>query len=72
MPIYLLQRNGMTHYDEYDRFVIKAKDSKQARKLASIRDDYDKKVWLNPKKSSIEKVKDTGKSEIILDSFNAA
>ena len=71
MPLYNIWRTGQTSYEELAEVVVKAKTAKEARKLASkCEDSYHEKLWLNPKKSKLVRLKETGKSEVIVVKHN--
>lgn len=72
MKLYLLKRKSLCRYDEADSFVVRAKNSAQARKLASKgAGDEGKQTWLNKNGSSCRSLKTEGTLEIVIRSFNA-
>lgn len=64
--IYLIERLDEVGYDEYDSFVVRAKDPKQALDICSKRAKY-----FNETNTQITKLCELGEDEIILGSFNA-
>ena len=58
-------------WDEYIGFVVRAGSSKTARKLCSEAEPDFKDRWLDPKQSTCSWIQDTGKAEIILESYQA-
>lgn len=64
MALYLVSRNDEVDYDEYDSFVVRAKNEEEAILICS--DDQFRKD-----NTTIEKLEEKGKSEIILGSYNA-
>ena len=73
MKLYKIERTTKIDYDEYDSFVIRAKNEQHARKLAkqangihSLADE-----WLDPATSTVEVLTPKGEAGIILGSFNA-
>lgn len=60
-------------YDTSDGFVVRAWASSQARELASkYAGDEGSAVWLDPKKTTCEVLKNVGAPGIVLKSFQAA
>lgn len=64
-------------YDKYDGFVIRAETEEQARAVAQKggADEIargDRLAWTNSKYSTCEMLREDGKEEIVLSSFNAA
>jgi len=77
MNIYKIELRRVD-YDEYDSFVVSAKDESKAKELCGIRPDKDTSaiVWDNLFEANIEKVTLIGTyykevEESILGSFNA-
>ena len=72
MKLFLLTRDNYT-WDEYDAFVIRAKNEDEARKLAAKEGErsFESVHWLDKTVSTCEEIKIKGDKEIILSSFNA-
>jgi hypothetical protein len=59
-------------YDEYDVFIVWAKDENDARRRAGAKSaDEGVECWLDPAQSTCEELLDKGKPGIVLGSFNA-
>lgn len=76
MALFILEdKDDLTSWDSNVGFIIRAKDEEEARKIANSTRGDEKKIskdfWLDEKYSSCKRLKTTGKSEIILNSFNA-
>ena len=74
MKLWILSRTDSVDYDEYDSFVILAKDEAEARQLAEAAGSPYRKagIWLNSDKCTCEQLTRKGKkAEVILGSFNA-
>lgn len=69
MKLYLLSRKDGCDYDETRAILIRAKNSKQARYIAS--NTKGANTWLNPKKSNCRAIKIEEKVKIIIGDFNA-
>lgn len=74
MKLYLLKVIDVDGYDILAGVVIRAKDARQARRIAS-KEEYDP-FWdttnlLDPKRSTCEQLKPEGKSGIILSDYRA-
>jgi hypothetical protein len=74
MPLYILNRpEPECSYDELREIVVRAKNEKEARTLASAyRGDEGKEVWLDGKQSTCEKLQVRGKSVVICADFYEA
>jgi hypothetical protein len=74
MPLYILNRpEPECSYDELREVVVRAKNEKEARTLASAyRGDEGKEVWLDGKQSTCEKLQVRGKSVVICADFYEA
>lgn len=70
--IYLLKRvrGHEKANDEFQGFVVRASSEEQARKMVDDRNCWDDD-FLDPKKTTCEKLLSKGKSEILLEDFNA-
>lgn len=64
--LYLVERLDEADYDEYDSFVVRAKDPKQTLDICSKRANY-----FNETNTQITRLCELGQDEIILGSFNA-
>ena len=64
MNIYLLERNDLVGYDEYDSIVIAANNETQAREIA-------KETWGNQEDVNCENVSNPKEAGLILASYNA-
>jgi hypothetical protein len=79
MALYLVSRTDSVDYDEFDALVIRAKNEKEALKIATARDPYSyeqaraeyQRFAADGSNAKVEKIAVTGKSEVILGSFNA-
>ena len=71
MPLYLLKEKRLGPYDSYDSHLIRAKDPKEARRIANIISADEGPIWGNPGLSSCRRIQEEGKSGIIISSFNA-
>lgn len=69
MPLYLISRNDEVGYDEYDSFVVRAKNRKEALEIIAAKHNFGG-CWRDHD-VKFEIIKETGKSEVILGSFNA-
>lgn len=77
MKLWILSRTDRVDYDEYDAFVVLAKDEASARKLAAEEDPnptycdrgYD---WADSKHVKCEQISlRTAKAQVLLGSYNA-
>lgn len=60
-------------YDKSFGHVVRAKNEKQARKIASVkRGDEGVDAWLNPEHSTCEILSPRGEEELIITDFHAA
>ena len=64
MRIYELYSQRNHHMDHTVAMIVRAKDSRAARKLAAAVSERD--VWLNPKKSSCRALKLEGTEEAVI------
>ena len=73
MKLYLLTADyDRVYYDCFDRFIVRANDELEARKLAAAESsDEGEETWLDPKFSECQELTSDGPVEIILGSFNA-
>jgi hypothetical protein len=73
MKLYLLSRDNIftCEYDEYDEKLIRAKTSKEARLIANESTGSEGKIWEDTKKVKVKEIKVTGKSGVIMTSYNA-
>lgn len=71
MFLYLLESKRSVPLDAYESFLIRARDSKEARRIANIKHADEGHIWEDPKLSSCRKISDRGKPGIIISSFNA-
>jgi len=72
MPLYFLSRPDCS-YDELRQVVVRAKNEKEARVLASAyRGDEGEEVWLDERQSICEKLQVRGKSRVICVDFYEA
>ena len=75
MKIYLLERKDNPGWDENVGFVIRAKSSQQARKIAAAQSgDEPSEIWLSPDTSrctSMDSLQTLHTEEVLLASFNA-
>lgn len=77
--LFLISRIGQTDYDEYDSFVVRAPSEEKARKAIVATHfpvEYswhavERKVWLDPTKSTCERLRAGGKAAVVLGSYNA-
>lgn len=67
--IFRLKRKGAADWDEYQAFVVRARDEYEARLMASQHDSHG--GWDHPGKTDCEVVSPEGESEIILSDFMA-
>ena len=65
MKIYFVGRTDKIDYDEYDSFIVRAENKKDALQLLTNKEGF-KEATTEIKEINIE-----GKSDIILGSFNA-
>lgn len=74
MPLYLLERVACTvGYDETESVVVRAKDSKEARQLASTACGGEgKAAWLSRTTSRCQRLPACGVSVVIIRSFISA
>ena len=73
MKLYVLRRIDEASYDEARAMVVRAKNSRMARKIASgHRGDEGCDVWLNPVKTSCKELKVDGPEEMIVCDFYEA
>ena len=70
MKLFLLTRDNY-RWDEYDAFVIRAKNEDEARELVSKVDRFEAIHWLDKTVSKCEEIKIKGDKKIILSSFYA-
>lgn len=66
MKIYLVSRTDSVGYDEYDAFVVKAKNKMEALELCNA--EWGQFTEYN---TEIEEINLKGKPEVLLGSFNA-
>jgi hypothetical protein len=71
MNIYKIERTGKVGWDEYDGFVIRAKDESHARIIAAEKDTQCAAIWMSETQSSVEIITRSGDAGIILESFIA-
>jgi hypothetical protein len=72
MPLYFLSRPDCS-YDELREVVVRAKDEKEARQLASAyRGDEGEWVWLDNTRSTCEKLQVRGESGVVCADFYEA
>lgn len=72
MPLYILNRPDCS-YDELREVVVRAKDEKEARLLASAyKGDEGTEVWLDEKQSTCKKLQVRGKSGVVCVDFYEA
>jgi len=72
MMLFLVKRIGNTGYDEYKGFVIRAKNKEEALDIASKKANCEFVEDFTEKNAvTVEKISNSGKSEIVLDSFRA-
>ncbi len=72
MPLYFLSRPDCS-YGELREVVVRAKDQKEARQLASAyKGDEGTEVWLDKKQSTCEKLQVRGKSGVVCADFHEA
>jgi hypothetical protein len=71
MNIYKIEQTGKVGWDQYEGFVIRAKDESHARFIAAEKDTQYAAIWMNEKHSSVEIITRSGDFGIILESFNA-
>lgn len=70
MNLWFLSREDC-YYDEMCCLVVRAKDEKSARKIASENSiDEGEEVWLDPSKSKCDRLTPTGKSGLIIQDVN--
>ena len=69
MKLFKLTRTDSVDYDEYDSFVVRAKNEKEARDLLQKEHSYD--TWPNGSNVTCEVLRNKGDPEIIIGSFNA-
>jgi len=69
--LYLLKQKNDLHHDEFWGKVIRAKNVKEARRIANVRVADEGEIWENPKLTSCKIIKTEGKSEVILNDFHA-
>jgi hypothetical protein len=68
--LFILEPIGEIEWEEVDHMVIRAKDEKEARKLANDSFSYEnKKIWEDPNKVLCEVIDPEGESEIISSSI---
>jgi ATP phosphoribosyltransferase len=72
MPLYHVYRLTHIGYDEHDAFVVRAKNKKAAREIVVATSyGHEKQHWKNEKKSKVDLLPVSGKSEVVCASFNA-
>ena len=76
MRLYILQRLDGADYDENDGFVIRAEDSKEARKIASEQAGEENRItrrspWLQPTLTSCKTLNIAGKPGVIICDFHS-
>jgi len=71
MKLWILKTVNDAAYGEYNGFVIRAADSRQARRLANKHAGTGNKpnFWLNPKETTCKRIEPSGEAEILLESF---
>lgn len=71
--LWILRSNREMYYDTYDSFVVRARNSKEARQLVASNPcgDEGRETWLNDEHSTCEPLKNSGESGVILGSYNA-
>ena len=69
--LWLLTRIEYASYEEFDSKVVRASTSNEAREIANLNPGDEGKIWTDPKEVLCEILKTTGKSEVIIGSFNA-
>lgn len=69
MPLFILKRTDAVGWDEYDSYVVRAKNEAEARKIT--KEDAYESSWAEDKDVTCERLSVRGKSEAILGSFNA-
>lgn len=72
MALWVLKTSESYGWDEVDLFVVRASTEQQARKVAAVRPGCESQDrWLDPSRSTCERVPVNGDSEIIARQFNA-
>jgi len=66
MKFYLLQDIGHICYDSVTDQLIRARNSKRARKIANTNTGDEGQIWEDPEQTSCKEVKVTGEEEIII------
>jgi len=63
--IYLVERKDDVGWDEYDAFVVRAKNEEEAITICS------EQAFFNKDNTTVKEINSKGKSGVILGSFNA-
>lgn len=71
MPLYLVARTEHADYDEYNAFVVRAKNEHSARSIAAEGHGATWPVDPYGPKVEVTRLSSTGDDEVILSSFNA-
>lgn len=69
--IYILRQKEDVGLDEYDAKIVRAKDAKEARKVANERVGDEGQIWEDSTMVSCRSVNAEGKGKELLGSFNA-